>query len=353
MNNIENQVGIRGENPFDKAQHLRYALRRAIDQNPADALLLSGGIDSSVLAAMDPKTPAITVVLENRGVDLRHAQKVTEHLGTPWYPVEITQQQALQNMQEIISLTESYDPATSNDIPIYEGLKYAASRGFRTIRTGDAADTIFIGYSYLQQSDIDFKKYLKEVIPQIRLSSSRLGRVMGMRMSYPYLYGEVLDFALSLEPEENTALLSLGAGDYVQLSDIEQRGINTWGKIPLRNAAYGLLANEIIWRIKTDLQFGSGASTLEDYLEQTATREEVEQMKQSGKHFWNKYHGRLYLMYLEMGLGPKQPQEGEYGCSWCGGGIPIGRGHCHTCGYHKSVGEIATTFVKEYPEDKP
>jgi len=107
----------------------------------------------------------------------------------------------------------------------------------------------------------------------------------------------------------------------------------------------------IIQKIKTDLQFGSGAGTLESYLEDTVTVEEVQEMKQSRKYFWNKYHGKLYLMYRDMGLEPTPPQEGEYGCPWCGGGILQGRGHCHTCGYHKSVGEITTTFVKEYSEN--
>jgi asparagine synthase (glutamine-hydrolysing) len=322
-----------------------------VENNPADALLLSGGIDSSVLAALDPKTPAITVVLEGQGVDLRHAQEVTEYLGTPWYPIEITRVHALQDLREIMQLTGSYDPAINNDIPVYEGLKYAASRGYRTIRTGDAADTLFTGYSYLQQEGINTREYLQGLIPQIRLASSRVGREMGMKMSYPYLYEEVLDFAQFLNPEDNTALLPFGAGDYTQLSDPTQAIVSTWGKIPLRNAAYGLLPNEIIWRIKTDLQFGSGADTIENYLEDTVTVDEVEEMKRSGKKFWNKYHGKLYLMYQDMGLQPTPPQGGEYSCPWCGGGILEGRGHCHTCGYHKSVENITTTFVKEYPED--
>ena len=352
MQNGEKELGIKGENPFDKAQQLRYALKRAIENNPADALLLSGGIDSSVLAALDPKIPAITVVLEGQGVDLRYAQKVTEYLGTHWYPIEISREQALKDIEEIIRLTKSYDPAINNDIPIYEGLKHAASLGHRTVRTGDAADTLFIGYSYLQGQGVDIGEYIKNIIPQLRLASSRLGKEMGMRMSYPYIYEEILDFAQTLGPEDNIALLDLGPGDYAQLLDPEQRDISIWGKIPLRNAAYGLLPNEIIWRIKTDLQFGSGFSNLESYLEETVTSDEIEEMKQSGKHFWNKYHGKLYLLYKDLGLEPIRPKQSEYGCPWCGGGVPQGRGHCHTCGYDKSVGEMTEVFFKKYPEDQ-
>ncbi len=88
--NIEKAVS-----PEDKAQRLRYALKRSVESQPADALLLSGGIDSGLLAALDPKTPAITVVLKNEGVDTRHAQKVAEHFDIPWHLIEISQEQAL------------------------------------------------------------------------------------------------------------------------------------------------------------------------------------------------------------------------------------------------------------------
>lgn len=203
-----------------------------------------------------------------------------------------------------------------------------------------------------EEQGIDIKEYIKNIIPQLRLASSRLGKEMGMRMSYPYIYEEVLDFAQTLDPEDNLALLDLGPGDFTQLQAPEQGNINVWGKIPLRNAAYGLLPNEIIWRIKTDLQFGSGFGNLENYLEATVTLDEAEELRQSGKHFWNKYHGKLYLMYKDLGLEPTKPGEGEYGCPWCRGGVPQGRGHCHTCGYNKSVGEMTKTFFKEYPEDQ-
>lgn len=93
----------------DKIQKLRYALKRAVKAQPADALLLSGGIDSGLLAALDPKTPAITVTLEGQGIDASHAQKVAENLGTPWYLVNISKEQALADIPELIQLTGSYD----------------------------------------------------------------------------------------------------------------------------------------------------------------------------------------------------------------------------------------------------
>ena len=353
MSQAEREIGIKGEKPFDKAQHLRYALKRAIENNPADALLLSGGIDSSILAALDPKTPAITVVLEGQGIDLGPAQQVTEYLGTPWYAVEISREQALEDIREIIRLTKSYDPALKNDVPVYEGLKQAAYLSCHTVRTGGGADELFAGYSFLHLETIDFKQWLHDLKPQIRLPSSRIGQVMGLRMTYPYLYGEVLELAQTFDKLDLIALLDLGRpGDYAQLLDPELAKLGTWGKIVLRNAAYGVLPTEIIWRTKTDLEFGSGTEALEGIIENAVTEDEIEEMRQSDKHFWSKYHGKLYLIYKSMGFEPRSPQQGEYGCTWCGGGNPIGRRHCLTCGAFPASEEVTTLFQKQYTDNR-
>lgn len=241
MVNNEKEMGPSLEGLTDKAQHLRYALKHAIENNPADALLLSGGIDSSILAALDPKTPAITTVIKGRGIDLRHSQLVTEYLGTPWYAVEISQEQALEDIKEIIRLTGSYDPAIINDVPIYEGLKQAAYLSCRTVRTGSAADELFGGYTYLHPEAIDIQQYVKSLIPQIRLSITPLAQAMGLRLIYPYLYGEVLEIAQSLERSDLIATREVGPGDYAQRFYPERKESREWGKIVLRRAAYGLL----------------------------------------------------------------------------------------------------------------
>lgn len=343
----ERDTGSNLEVITDKAQHLRYALKRAIENNPADALLLSGGIDSSLLAALDPSTPAITVVIKERGIDLRHAQIVTEYLSTPWYPVEIDQEQAIDDVNEIIRLTGSYDPAIVNDVPIFEGLKQAAYLSGRTVRAGGAADELFAGYTYLHSEILDIQHYVKNLIPQIRLSTTPLARAMGLRLTYPYLYGEVLEIAESLERSKVIAIREAGPGDYAQRFDPARRESKEWGKIVLRQAAYGLLPEEIIWRIKTDLEFGSGADILENLIESSVTSEEIDKMEQSGKHFWNRYHGKLYLMYQELGFEPKKPTQQEYSCTWCEGGELIGRTHCHTCGAHPANEHVVGTFQKQ------
>lgn len=333
----------------DKAQRLRFALRNAVERKTADALLLSGGLDSSVLAALDPIIPGITVVLEGRGVDLRHAQQVATHVGLPaWYPIEMSREQAMADLPEVIKLGNTYDIGIKSDIPVYEGMKFAATRGFRQIRTGDGSDELFAGYSWLHtMSNEQLKQWMQEAVPQIRLPSSAIGRAMNISMHYPYLDQEIWKLALEFDPSDNITELNIDKlGDFSQQFDSNLRDSKKWGKVLLRKAAETILPEEIAWRTKTPLEYGSGFYQLEEILEESVTAEDMERLQKSGKHFWNKAHGKLYLMFTDAGLTPKAPAEGEYGCSWCGGGVIQGRHHCATCGAYPASQQLNGLFEK-------
>ncbi|MBI2593649.1 hypothetical protein HYW44_03325 [Candidatus Daviesbacteria bacterium] len=176
---------------------------------------------------------------------------------------------------------------------------------------------------------------------------------MSLRTTYPYLYDEVLDLAQSFQRDDLITPLDLGRpGDYAQVLDPELSRLNTWGKIVLRLAAYGLLPEEIIWRTKTDLEFGSGTDIMESIIEESVTPQDIREMRRRDKSFWSKYHGKLYLMYKDLGLDPQQPKAGEYACTWCTGGIAQNRHHCQTCGAYPADRRTRYLFQKSYRESQ-
>lgn len=124
---------------------LESALVEAIKKKPADVLLLSGGIDSSLLAALDPRPLALTVTLEHKGKDVRFAQEVAEFLNMKWHHIELSEKEALRMIPEVVSHLNSYDPGVLNDIPLYAAMRYARSLGLKTVRTGDGGDDLFGG----------------------------------------------------------------------------------------------------------------------------------------------------------------------------------------------------------------
>jgi len=328
--------------PLDRktpdSQRLQELLANAVSKTPADALLLSGGIDSSMLAALDPDVPAITVGLDGKSTDLSRAQQVTEYLGMRWHPIVLNRMEASEKIREIIRLTNSYDPAVLNDIPTFTGMNYARRHLGPRVRNGEFADTLFAGYSYLQHVD-DFRAYLTNLIPNVILSTTRIGDALGMQTLHPYLDREVVEFAKRTDPRSHIAEVQTAvAGDHAELADGSASGkkVQRWTKILLRRSALGLLPIDIVYRPKSDLEFGSGMNDLSDEIGSQISDGDAEALGKE-KKFWNRMHARLYQMFREMGLDIRPPaSDDEYACTWCGAGVTKGRCHCLTCGAYKA-----------------
>ncbi len=338
---------------------LRSAMEQAIEAVPAETLLLSGGIDSSLLAALDPRPVAITVVLvgaessakkaptagcsrcsgaarypDGCGSDLGYARDVAAHLGLAWHAVELSRDEALAALGDLVRLLRSYDLGLLNDLPIYAGLRLARSLGLRSARTGEDADTLFGGYLH-HREQTDWSGYLGRALPNVRPPSARIGAALGLQMGYPYLQPAVLAVAQVLRPPDIFADLETGeAGAFMDQADAELMGraAKPWGKVVLRRAAEGLLPQYVVWRPKTDLQFGSGMCRLEEALVDGLTADERRRLDDSGKRFWNDAHRALFLIYDRLGFRGTPPAAGEYACKWCGAGVPFGEFHCVTCG---------------------
>ncbi|HEY6736257.1 MAG TPA: asparagine synthase C-terminal domain-containing protein [Candidatus Saccharimonadia bacterium] len=317
-----------------RVEAVRRLLQMAVRARPADALMLSGGVDSSLVAALDPTVPAYTVCLQGHELDLQYAAAVVDVLGVPWTPITITVGQALAALNELVVLTRSFDPALLNDVPLYVAMRRARQSGARIIRTGDFADSLFAGYEFLWR-ETDLRTYLTNLLPHLTLASHRLGARMGLTMNYPYLHPGAVQAALDLERSDNIQTLAgAGPGDFhARVSGSEAATEHTWGKIALRRAAADLLPPRIVWRIKTDLEYGSGMYLLEAELAGCVTDRELDGYASEGRSFWGLPHAALYKIYRRAGLKPLPPSRSDwYACSWCGGGVVRGRRHCITCG---------------------
>lgn len=341
---------------------VRSALERAVAAVPAQALLLSGGIDSSLLAALDRGPVAITVVLEGSesdrkpgpgagcsrcaaarsyppgcGDDFRFARAVAEHLGLRWHAVVLSQADALQALGELVRLTNSYDLGLLNSIPIYVGLREAKQRGFQTVWTGEDADMLFGGYQY-HRTKSDWPGHLRGAIPKIRPPSSSIAPALGVGIRYPYCHPRVLAVARTLRFSEVIAPCpGSEAGAFVDQFEAgaKQRPTRLWGKLVLRRAARGLLPPRVIWRPKTDLQFGSGMCRLEAALAATVTPMQRRDLAAGGRRFLGDLdaHRGLCLLFETLGLRVTPPVgANDYACPSCGAGVQFGSPHCPTCG---------------------
>ncbi len=262
------------------ASNLRAMLDRAVRDNPAQGVLLSGGLDTSIVAFLAKRhvrdLEAFTVSLEGYDNDLGYARMVADFLKIDHRVHLFTASEAAEAAVRAIEVLHSGEyqgeippfirenaaPDLLEDVgltafaPLYIAMKFA-SEEVRSIYTGDGADELFIGYGSLV-GFIDHIASFDDEFSQRMLRG--LGNELSLRgydMRYPYIIGS------SLGLKVKTPFLTPGVAEYAVsiplIYRVRREKETAWGKWILRKAFEDYLPPEIIWRKKTPIDTGSGA----------------------------------------------------------------------------------------------
>ncbi len=249
------------------ASALRQALTRAVDKRLMSdvplGVFLSGGLDSSVIAAL---TRSRIDVLHSFAVgregspDLLAARRVAEYLGTRHHEYLYTPAEAEAVIPTVIAHLESYDEALiESSIPCYFVSKLAADE-VKVVLSGEGADEVFAGYGYF--ADLRDPSALHRECARLLLGlhNMNLQRVDRMTMAHA-LEGRV--------PFLDREFVALGMRQSPELKVRSEERPEKW---MLRRAFSDLLPPEILWRTKQEFAHGSGsAAALAGYGETKVT----------------------------------------------------------------------------------
>ena len=303
----------------ETSTHLNKLLRAAVAKNAADALMLSGGLDTSILAAISSGgSKALTVSMTGTSArDKDYAKKIAQKYRYSHHLIQITATEALELLPEVIKAVKSFDPAIPNDLVVYTALKTAKKLGMKTVMTGDGADELFAGYSYMRAfSNEALTKYIRNITKTMSFSSNQLGKVIGIEIKQPYLDKELVDFACDLNPG---------------LKQKERRG-NFYGKWILR-ITYEKELGEVAWRKKEPIEFGSGTTKLRDIIASKISDAEFNTKKREYEmQFMNKEHLFFYEIYKDV-VGEVPAAKSGHVCPLCKAELPENRLHCNICGF--------------------
>jgi asparagine synthase (glutamine-hydrolysing) len=285
---------------------------RAVNRNLGEGLLLSGGLDSSIIAATALQKPvAFTVTLEDFGTDLRFAKLVAEFLDLKLHVRKVTVDEAMKAIPEVIRVLKTFDPAIPNDLATYFGLKHSISYGCESIMTGDGCDELFAGYDYMHNMDLE--EYIPEIVKSMSFNSNILGKYLSLKVKQPFLDQELIEFSLGIDPK-------------LKVKEID--GVK-WGKWILRESFKHQLPEEIIWRRKTPIEAGSGFTKLREIVEKQVADGDLDSYPIK---FVSREHIYYYKIYMrEVGYIP-EPRGSDKRCLYCGAGVPAYSRHCRICG---------------------
>ncbi|WP_394219243.1 asparagine synthase B [Halobacillus trueperi] len=237
-------------------------------------VLLSGGLDSSLIAAIadqqkegDKPLKSFCVGAEG-SADIINARTVAKALGTEHYEYIYTEEELIEAVSDVIYHLESYEPSlVRSAIPNYFVSKLA-SEHVKVILSGEGADELFAGYAYMEKYQ-DTASMNKEIIRVLNtLHHVNLQRADRMSMAHSI---ELRVPFLDLDVVENA--LQIPAGLKVHKKDRMEKWL-------LRKAFDGIIPDEVLWRKKAEFSEGSGAlDLLELHAERTITDETFEKVQ--------------------------------------------------------------------------
>lgn len=256
------------------------AVRRQLMCDVPYGVLLSGGLDSSVISAIakyysqkrvedDGKTDAWFPRLHSFAIglegapDLKKARVVADYLGTVHHEIHYTIQEGLDALRDVIYHIETYDVTTIRaSTPMYLMARYIKAMGIKMVLSGEGSDEIFGGYLYFHKAPND-KEMHEELIRKLDqlhlydcLRANKSLMAWGVEGRVPFLDKKFLDIAMRFKPSAKMC----------QGSTIEKKA--------LREAFNGMLPEEVLWRQKEQFSDGVGYSwidALRDYAEKSVS----------------------------------------------------------------------------------
>ena len=255
----------------EDASGLRERLAAAVDKRLMSdvplGVLLSGGLDSSLVAALATRLlrardPAAVVQNFAIGVgpdapDLRAAREVAAHLGTLHHEVRFSVDDGIAALDDIIRHVESYDiPTIRASIPMFFLSRYIRDQGVKVVLSGEGADEIFGGYLYFYHAE-DPQAFHRETVDRVAnlhlsdvLRADKSTMAHGVEARVPFLDLAFLDLAMNITP----ALKQPHA-----VSQGREARMEKW----LLRAAFAdpsdpLIPTSVLWRQKEQFSDGVG-----------------------------------------------------------------------------------------------
>lgn len=279
------------KNNTSDIDELRVALEAAVERQLMTdvpyGVLLSGGLDSSIISAIAKKYASKRIESGNvqdawwpqlhsfavglvGSPDLAAARKVADHIGTIHHEINFTVQEGLDAVRDVIYHVETYDVTTIRaSTPMYLLARVIKSMGVKMVLSGEGADEIFGGYLYFHKAP-NAEEFHKETVRKLDklhlydcLRANKSLASWGVEGRVPFLDKEFMDVAMRLNPKDKMA------------------GNGKMEKWILRKAFEDYLPESVTWRQKEQFSDGVGYNwidTLREMTSQLVTDEQMEKV---------------------------------------------------------------------------
>lgn len=255
---------------------LEEAVERQLMSDVPYGVLLSGGLDSSIIAAIAkkyapkriesgntkeawwPQLHSFAVGLKG-SPDLAAAQKMADYLGTVHHQIHFTLEEGLDALRDVIYHLETYDVTTVRaSTPMYLLARYIKSMGIKMVLSGEGSDELFGGYLYFHKAP-NPQAFHEETVRKLGklhlydcLRANKSLAAWGVEGRVPFLDKEFMDIAMTQNPADKMVITQ---------SEDAHRRMEKW---ILRKAFEDMLPTEIVWRQKEQFSDGVGYGWIDE-----------------------------------------------------------------------------------------
>ena len=355
---------------------LEAAVKAQLMSDVPYGVLLSGGLDSSIIAAVTqkyskkrvetdskeaawwPQLHSFAVGLEG-SPDLIAAKKAADYIGTVHHEVHFTIQEALDALPDVIYHIETYDITTVRaSTPMYLLARVIKSMGIKMVLSGEGSDELFGGYLYFHKAP-NAQEFHEELVRKMSklhlydcLRANKSLMAWGVEGRVPFLDKDFIDIAMGLNPSDKMNI-RMETLKQVQGDGPSTQRMEKW---ILRKAFEDLLPADICWRQKEQFSDGVGYSWIDTLKKMTeekvsdaefARRENrfpVNPPKTKEEYYYREIYSRLFpsdsaarCVPHEAGVACSTAKALEWDAAWKNMDEPSGRaiGGVHNDAYKK------------------
>ena len=270
---------------------LEESVRKQLMCDVPYGVLISGGLDSSLIAAIAakfskkrvetdgkeeawwPHLHSFSIGLEG-SPDLKYAREVAEFIGSVHHELKFTVQEGLDALREVIRHIETYDVTSIRaSTPMYLMARKIKSMGIKMVLSGEGADEIFGGYLYFHMAPSKEELHEETVRKLQKLSkydclrANKSMAAWGIEARVPFLGKDFLDYAMSFDPKDKMCI------------------DGKMEKYVLRKAFEGYIPDSVLWRQKEQFSDGVGYSWIDSLKEIAAAKVSDEMMTAAASKF--------------------------------------------------------------------
>ena len=253
---------------MDECEKLYNVLEESCNKCSSKLISLSGGLDSTIIAYFlkKQKPAGLAIIAEDFvSTDLTYCQMAANTMEIPLSIYSVKTADILEAVENTIKILKNFnDIEIRNNVVMYLSLKKAKEIGEKSIITGDGADELFAGYSFLtNMSDEKLEKELERINKIMHFPIQKIGESLGVKIESPFLDEKVIQHVKKIP---------------VSLK-VKTENEKRYGKWILRKTFEKHIPPQIAWRRKSPMQDGAGTSGLTSMFDSIVEEEKFVEKK--------------------------------------------------------------------------